>query len=131
MLGQYRDKRDSSAAFNSNSHSCSSEDTEHFNYKNYILQQKDLLSKIHQQQKKLKKFSQRNNARVADLAKSPPSSLPHPVAANVSHKKILVDSHSANLLLNSLHLENLKNTSNALKPYSPNFSKKKYLILNQ
>ena len=105
---------------------------EHFNYKNYILQQKDLLSKIYQQQKKLKKFSSTRNRPNAQLPASNTTNLTS-ITSNNENKKLLVDSspHTANLLLNSLQIEHLKKSSNSLKPYSPNFSKKKILILNQ
>jgi hypothetical protein len=102
---------------------------EHFNYKNYIMQQKDLLSKIYQQQKKLKKFSNTRNNRPVSNATNFNNA---PIAFTNENKKSLVDSsYPANLILNSLQIEHLKKSSNSLKPYSPNFSKKKILILNQ
>ena len=137
-----------------------SNEGEYFNYQNYILQQKELLAKIHQQQKKFKKFSQRHNKEKSLLDSSINSRLSSQQPdmsfninnnnnnnnnnLNTSNRKNnnnnnnnshldcdIKRAYSTNLTLNSMHLENLKNSSNLLKPNSPNFSKKKCLIISQ
>lgn len=140
MLSQIKAKcHQEISKFNKNGNGADSD--EHFNYKNYILQQKDLLSKIYQQQKKLKKFSQSKRTTTdADNASSMVTSKNEtkkssPLVTDSSNSSssatAAAASYSANLLLNSLQIEHLKKSSNSLKPYSPNFSKKKILILNQ